>query len=550
MRHRAMLALSCALAFAGCTTHPIEKPESQGQSETPVLIDLTLERNVDLLFVIDNSNSMIEEQERLREQFVELMLALDKFQGGFPNAHVGVISSDLGAGSNGAACNTPGGDNGCLQTMTVGACDGPSGKFIAITNDEGTLSGNIPDVSTPIRDGQGVITGCNDSAGADGVLDACDIAGSFSCVANLGTQGCGFEQHLESAYRALSDMNQGELACNGGFLRENALLAVVVLADEDDCSATDNRLFTGDPSLGPLESYRCFEFGTQCNEEITRTIGATYTGCEPREEADCPWPGGCYLRPISSYVDFFSTLKPPGKFIYAAIAGPWQPNDAVFIESEDGDPDVASSCNGGSAAPGIRLRALADALGEDGLYAPDLNASVCSASYLPALEELELRIHERLRPACLPSPLTDANGDLIESPSEAICTVDEVTALGTPEEEHDDLPMCVFETPRSDSLCPALDESAGIVENFPCWMLCDSSQLGEFGCDEIPDTDADRWQMRICRDELCDQTTGSDEPSVALVACATCIANETGCLCGDGACQDNEDSDNCAEDCE
>lgn len=550
MRHRATIAFSCLLAFAGCPTHPLEKLENRGQSETPIIIDLTLERNVDLLFVIDNSYSMTEEQNLLRAQFVELMLALDTFQGGFPNAHIGVVSSDLGAGTGVPSCFAAGGDQGCLQTMTAGACAGPAGNFIEVTNDEGTLHGNIQDVATPIRDRKGVITGCDDKVGANGTVDACDVAEAFSCVAQLGIDGCGFEQHLESAYRALSELNQAPLACNDKFLRENALLTVVVLADEDDCSATDNRIFSdndaglADP-LGPLANFRCFEFGMKCNEEITRTIGATYSGCEPLEESECPWAGGCYVHPISRYVDFFRGLKPAGKFLYAAIAGPWDVTDSVYIEADNGIPDMASTCAAPAlATPGIRLRAVADALGKDGLYASDLNASVCSASYLPALEELERRIRIYLRPACLPSPLTNANGDLIQAPNEAICTVDEVIGWGTADEQHDALPMCVFKTPRSGSFCPALDESPGAVENFPCWMLCDSSQLGEQSCDPIPDTDADRWQMRVCRDEVCDQTTGSDQSSVALVACSTCIANETGCLCGDGACQDIEDSVN------
>jgi len=54
---------------------------------------------------------------------------------------------------------------------------------------------------------------------------------------------------------------------NVNFMRKDAYLAVIILTDEDDCSApTNSTLF--DPTqttlaseLGPLTSYRCFQFG-------------------------------------------------------------------------------------------------------------------------------------------------------------------------------------------------------------------------------------------------------------------------------------------------
>jgi hypothetical protein len=70
------------------------------------------------------------------------------------------------------------------------------------------------------------------NTGPQGPLEALD------CTAGLGTSGWGFEQPLEAMYLAL-DGNPA----NQGFLREDAHLAVVIFADEDDCSVADPHLF-------------------------------------------------------------------------------------------------------------------------------------------------------------------------------------------------------------------------------------------------------------------------------------------------------------------
>jgi hypothetical protein len=65
-----------------------------------------------------------------------------------------------------------------------------------------------------------------------------DVPGTFSCAAQVGTGGPSLEMPLHALELALTDrVNDGT---NQGFLREDALLAVVVLTDEDDCSRQDN----------------------------------------------------------------------------------------------------------------------------------------------------------------------------------------------------------------------------------------------------------------------------------------------------------------------
>jgi hypothetical protein len=57
---------------------------------------------------------------------------------------------------------------------------------------------------------------------------------TFACVANVGTNGNGHEQPLDAAQLALTDrVADGK---NAGFMRTEALLAIVILTDEDDQS--------------------------------------------------------------------------------------------------------------------------------------------------------------------------------------------------------------------------------------------------------------------------------------------------------------------------
>jgi hypothetical protein len=60
-------------------------------------------------------------------------------------------------------------------------------------------------------------------------------AQTFAQNVNVGTNGCGDEQGMEGAYRALSEPNINGV--NAGFLRSDALLAIVVVSDDEDSSS-------------------------------------------------------------------------------------------------------------------------------------------------------------------------------------------------------------------------------------------------------------------------------------------------------------------------
>ena len=60
----------------------------------------------------------------------------------------------------------------------------------------------------------------------------------FTCIAALGETGCGFEHQFAAVPRALGADGRPAPAENQGFLRPDAYLAIVLVTNEDDCSAS------------------------------------------------------------------------------------------------------------------------------------------------------------------------------------------------------------------------------------------------------------------------------------------------------------------------
>jgi hypothetical protein len=57
---------------------------------------------------------------------------------------------------------------------------------------------------------------------------------TFSCAAQVGIGGAPNERPIDGIRGALDPANAGPGGCNEGFLRDDALLVVVIITDEDD----------------------------------------------------------------------------------------------------------------------------------------------------------------------------------------------------------------------------------------------------------------------------------------------------------------------------
>ena len=64
--------------------------------------------------------------------------------------------------------------------------------------------------------------------------ESADPEGTFSSIVNVGVTGSGFEMGLQSAYEALTEPNVS--GANAGFLREEAMLSIIFVSDEEDFS--------------------------------------------------------------------------------------------------------------------------------------------------------------------------------------------------------------------------------------------------------------------------------------------------------------------------
>jgi hypothetical protein len=218
---------------------------------------------VDLLFVIDDSASMGEEQAALAAQLPALIEALveppDVDGDGapdwlpIPELRVAVITTDMGSGGHMVPTCTDG---------TFGARFGDDG--ILRTEGNVTLAGCAATYLSVFQFAPGATAGSTEVA----------------CVTTAGTGGCGFEQPLEAALKALSPSRPASYTspsyvppifhegtaghgdgANAGFVRDDALLAVVIVTDEEDCSLRVPDVL--DPSSTTYRSplgLRCFMY--------------------------------------------------------------------------------------------------------------------------------------------------------------------------------------------------------------------------------------------------------------------------------------------------
>jgi hypothetical protein len=163
---------------------------------------------------------------------------------------------------------------------------------------------------------------------------------AFACMATIGYQGCGVEQPLEALRRALQD------PANDGFLRDDAMLLVVFLTDEDDSSGTD-------PTMWPAtEAYdfndRWFEYGVVCDQDPMTT--GNHTGCVPN-------PASTAVSPIEPYVEFLQSLKSDPDLVM--VAGIVSPPGPVDIEGDAGTKlflgPACMPAGRGTVTPAIRL---------------------------------------------------------------------------------------------------------------------------------------------------------------------------------------------------
>ncbi len=204
---------------------------------------------IDFLFVIDNSGSMSDEQQNLVASVPSFVAAIESTLGVAADFHVMVVDVDpWNFGICAAACDPP---SNCLDAG--GQCDLLAcpeicvGTFVC-GNEPAFSCGLEPEVCEDVL-GAGVThpkgmgasnTDCNFASGTR-YIDASepDFGAAFACAAQVGTSSYApTELPMEAMVSAVTDGTDA-FACNEGFLRDEALLVVTFITDEDD-SAEDS----------------------------------------------------------------------------------------------------------------------------------------------------------------------------------------------------------------------------------------------------------------------------------------------------------------------
>jgi len=421
------------LAVGGCGLSVIHVGDDPTEMKEVATIPSMVNRDLDLLFMIDDSPSMSDKQTALLASFPKMMDQLASLDGGLPNVHIGVATSDLGTeGTNGVIAPSIGG-------TAQGGCSGHGdGGQLPRANATGLTGAFISDVD----DGAGGRT--RNYTGA--------LRDVFTSMASVGANGCGFEQTLGATQRALDPTNTP----NADFIRPLANLAIVILSDEDDCTVSDTTsLLTTDVTvLGPLQSFRCTRYGVTCDDGGTTTDAMNQIGTKSGCHANASSPNVAGVQPI---VDYVKDLKAEqSQVMVAAIVGNPEPVQ-VELRAPPGSttpiPALAHSCQyagtDGSievADPAVRIAQFVNAFDDRGTL-----TSVCDADLSLPLQNIGLRAKQLMGDPCIPLALAH--------PATPSCVVTDGTA-----------PM------------PACDTTTG-----DCWQIVPDT----FRCAQSPD------QLRI-----------------------------------------------------
>ncbi|MFT5354147.1 MAG: hypothetical protein ACI9KE_001348 [Polyangiales bacterium] len=273
-------------------------------------------QKMDILFIIDDSGSMSEEQSNLISNFPLFVEVLDNYRTDAGNP----LDYRLGVTTTGRDITT-------VVTFNVPAFPFPPME-IRETGPNGALL-QPSECSMPRR--------WIESADPD-------VASTFSCVANVGTGGSSVEMPLLMTERALTD--RVDDGTNAGFLREDALLAVIMLTDENDCSRPEDRV------------------------ETTVDFSGGASGA-----ADACDPDGDTIIPTMNFINSLDAVKGErGRWAAAIIAGP-------------GPGSCSSSF--GDAAEATRLSEFVSQAGENVVFSSICDADI-AGSLMTALDTFDV----------------------------------------------------------------------------------------------------------------------------------------------------------------
>jgi hypothetical protein len=425
---RWLLPASALLTF-GCPSEELAPIEPCTVSGVFQEVNAQGADKVDMLFMIDNSGSMAEEQALLAAQLPRLAEILASGMLPLPGGeirkftpvsslHLGVISSDIGL-------------SGAVNERAISTCEdaiGDDGKLLVTGNGQCNL--------TTVQNGNHL------NFDKQNNTNPTTLGQEFGCITSLGTTGCGLEQQLESMLKAVTPATNAEFKFtaqspngqedgpNAGFLRTDSVVALVAVTDEEDCSIPDG-------------SNGIFVSATQDARFIASNGKAVGLNARCGVFADTPG----VLHDVQRYVKGFQAVRPanPDLVIFGAIAG--VPITAETMVDDNGVQDfqaildmgdMQNRFNGvvgltdenveeltnpsatlpdpacvappdGRASPARRFVQVAQGFGANGVI-----RSICNDDFSSALTSIIDKIASKLTGACLKRTLNPNNQGIVE----------------------------------------------------------------------------------------------------------------------------------------
>ena len=496
-----LLVASCVAlpTLLACLDHPLKPVEYEAVQEGTEGIALTINKDVDIIFMIDDSGSMAEEQYNLASNFDKFIEVLEA-PGVEANYRIGITTSDNGNPLCPTNIKTPEGGKFKVSTCRsrpthftfptvppVEAFDVACANICPYDEIE-ILPSTIEDDSSEkprlwvesiegrtnlgrARCADGIDTGnCDpDNKDADGWVQSITTEEAFQCLGPMGIAGCGYEEQLESVYKAVARAGNA-MEDQYGFIRSNAILAIVLVSDEADGSfnrspygnfgpydPNGNKVFWQDPDAVSPSSAVSWNAGVEC---VPEGDGLPYDDCfsqhydidgnvvpEDRAASEAVFhPVRRYINQIQAIEDQKQERNPGQEVLLAGILGVppgYDQNQAeVSYRNDPSDPEFMSAFGIGAgcvsmidipgleafqpkAVPPVRQREFVEhfQVGEDrNIF------SICDSDYSPALRAIARMIEDQLRPACMPSCVQDM--DPIEDGVQPSCVLEQAAPMG------------------------------------------------------------------------------------------------------------------------
>jgi hypothetical protein len=308
----------------------VELPEQKFDLLIPDLppLDLTGCQKVDFLFVIDNSGSMADEQKNLKDSFPGFMNGIRETLKA-QDFHIMAVDTDAESSFQTMSCT-----NGeCQCTLAPGCCIDVCEQGNKSCN--GDLCTDIePQKDCRIALGSGRV---DDGAGNDCdiaddrrfmLADQPDLDASFACVASVGIDGDAEERPMDAMLAAISKPFNESDGCNAGFLRDDAILVVTFITDEEEKPGM------GGSMGGPSDWYDALVAAKGGNEAAVVVIGFFGDTDQPGAICSPPTDLGDGAEP-SPLLREFVTLAGEWGLIASVCADDYGPYFAEAISKID-----------------------------------------------------------------------------------------------------------------------------------------------------------------------------------------------------------------------